>query len=365
MKIPHMFAQKERGQVIVLLAIMTVTILAFIFLLFDGGAMMISRRQAQAAADAGALAGVRELCEKNYGAIISTAKTYAASNNAIDSLTEVAYSDNQVSVTASVQNNAILFTDPGFTTADATAACLIPDAYFLPISFYCPNPDSSTDCGVDMYDLGGNPWNGDQPPSTLYVFPDHIMPDKDVSLTRCDLAMDCNIDRNGDGSDDTKVLDLRDYVPALCSSGVVPCLKAIFNHSIPPPTIDLTLTAGWVPIQENADLTAFNITIDSELPNLFLVPFYDACSPSGNNCRDAKSVHIAGVSGFIVWCESKKIGLQKPSDCAGKTGWMNENPLLDGARTIEGFFVKGVDYDSTGAGMEAPNMGIYYISLID
>src|SRR5512137_3056915 len=62
---PRMPARKERGQIIVLTAFLTLMILAFLAVLFGAGMLMINRRQAQAAADAGALAGAETLCKNS------------------------------------------------------------------------------------------------------------------------------------------------------------------------------------------------------------------------------------------------------------------------------------------------------------
>jgi len=66
---------RERGQMLVIVALMMVTLLAFLALLIDAGHIYVQRRLAQNAADAGALAGVRALA---YGGGVAEAQGEAA-----------------------------------------------------------------------------------------------------------------------------------------------------------------------------------------------------------------------------------------------------------------------------------------------
>ncbi len=57
----HSSVEREQGQAIIILALAMVALLAFAALAIDGGNTYVERRRAQNAADAGALAGAREL----------------------------------------------------------------------------------------------------------------------------------------------------------------------------------------------------------------------------------------------------------------------------------------------------------------
>jgi hypothetical protein len=72
----------ERGQVLPILVIGILIIIAMAALLIDGGMLLSHRRDAQAAADAGALAGAAYLCPNNYdsGKAIMVADQYALDN---------------------------------------------------------------------------------------------------------------------------------------------------------------------------------------------------------------------------------------------------------------------------------------------
>lgn len=54
--------KRQRGQTLILVALMMVVLLAFVALALDGGNAYLQRRQMQTAADAGALAGAKALC---------------------------------------------------------------------------------------------------------------------------------------------------------------------------------------------------------------------------------------------------------------------------------------------------------------
>src|SRR5512144_701972 len=76
----------EHGQFLVMLAVMLLALLAMLALVLDGGTLYLKRREAQNAADAGALAGARSLClTKDAGQAAFMAKQYAEVYNDADS----------------------------------------------------------------------------------------------------------------------------------------------------------------------------------------------------------------------------------------------------------------------------------------
>jgi hypothetical protein len=79
---------RERGQILVQVALMVGALFAFVALALDGGQIYARRRQMQNAADAGALAGAREICFGEYDdlgsahtAALSAAHEYAEDRN--------------------------------------------------------------------------------------------------------------------------------------------------------------------------------------------------------------------------------------------------------------------------------------------
>jgi hypothetical protein len=137
----------ERGQILVIVAIMMFAIIAMVALILDGGALMSNRRTAQAAADAGALAGAQCICtgvcpgDSPEG----TAKLYATNNGAKDD-PDVSVADGEVTVLATVENTSFfagIFGENNLTaTAEAVAKCSPPSISNspLPVAFYHLTP---------------------------------------------------------------------------------------------------------------------------------------------------------------------------------------------------------------------------------
>ena len=73
--------RRQSGQALVLFALSILGIVALVALAADGGFLYVQRRTAQAAADAGALAGARALREASAVSAIGTAATTAAGRN--------------------------------------------------------------------------------------------------------------------------------------------------------------------------------------------------------------------------------------------------------------------------------------------
>src|SRR3954451_7489551 len=69
---------RQQGQVLILFAFGFVAMMAFLGLAVDAGNIYVNRRVAQNAADAAALAGVRELGSGDQGDSSGTAKNVAA-----------------------------------------------------------------------------------------------------------------------------------------------------------------------------------------------------------------------------------------------------------------------------------------------
>lgn len=149
---------KERGQSLVLLALLLVGLIAMLGLAMDGGNFLSQRRAAQNAADAGALAGADLLCEAAgdpavVGDVIYTANYMATINNEADSA-NVSYSLDPENLSVTV--NTYIPHDTYFAhflssslaevTADATATAGCFGACFsegvLPVAWSCRPPAS-------------------------------------------------------------------------------------------------------------------------------------------------------------------------------------------------------------------------------
>lgn len=163
----------ETGQVIPLVVLMLFAIIAMVALILDGGALLSNRRTAQAAADSGALAGAKILCNNNAAAetVTNTAIAYALKNKANEATANI--NSSLVVVNTNVTNDSffagIFGVDNLVSTAAAAAGCYsIDKAKVLPIAWSCRAPingSDSEDCEIQMLNwknefeplLTGNP----------------------------------------------------------------------------------------------------------------------------------------------------------------------------------------------------------------
>jgi Flp pilus assembly protein TadG len=155
----------QKGQVIPIIVIAIFAILAMVAVLLDGGMLMYNRRVAQNAADAGALAGARILCDGGTATDAgSTAASYANLNKASTVNTTVV--NRQITVNTTISNPSFfakLFKINSLeTAAQASAGCCVPSemSRLLPVAWSCrapatgstSDPSQSKECGVHYLD---------------------------------------------------------------------------------------------------------------------------------------------------------------------------------------------------------------------
>ena len=155
MKITNRFSKLEKAQVLPIVVAAFVVLVAFAALIIDGGSIMLNRRTAQAAADAGAMAGARELCYSTGADPLDVARSYALMNEAA---TVNAQLDNGlISVNTTVTNDSFfakIFNEDSLDAgAEAIAGCFSPGGnYLLPIAWSC----RPTLAGAPPFDLGAD-----------------------------------------------------------------------------------------------------------------------------------------------------------------------------------------------------------------
>jgi uncharacterized membrane protein len=133
----------EKGQVLPILVISTLVMVMMAALMIDGGMLLSHRRTAQAAADAGALAGAESLCPGGggQGQASMAAAEYVARNKA--DVEGITFPDgNTIRVETSVTSQAFfarIFAIFGLTAgAEAEANCSpVSKASVLPVGFPC------------------------------------------------------------------------------------------------------------------------------------------------------------------------------------------------------------------------------------
>lgn len=135
----------ESGQVLPLVILMAVIIVGMVALILDGGDVMVNRRTAQAAADAGALAGSQRACF-GYSDAKLVAEAYAIHNGATSAVATVIGTG--VTVEVSVENPSffgrIFGQDTLTAVATASAGCYgVSGKSVVPLAWRCLPPDGT------------------------------------------------------------------------------------------------------------------------------------------------------------------------------------------------------------------------------
>jgi len=152
---------KQNGQTLVIVALLLVGLLALLGLVLDGGNMYFQRRQAQLAADAGALAAARAYClTESEDAAINSGYDYAVNRNGVDNAdVTVDGETGYVTVDTDLTFDAFfmgMFGNPLLSvSASATAVCSPPKTGIgvLPIAWSCDLPIGSEPSDFEECDL--------------------------------------------------------------------------------------------------------------------------------------------------------------------------------------------------------------------
>jgi Flp pilus assembly protein TadG len=142
----HDVKSMENGQNLIIFAVLMVVMLALAGLVIDGGFSLVKRRQAQNAADAGALAGAAVLCQGGTStAIEAQARDYAINkNNALSA--SVSLATKEITVTTTIPHQTFFMslfgTSVVTTTATASAGCYAPctGVGVMPVAWACHDP---------------------------------------------------------------------------------------------------------------------------------------------------------------------------------------------------------------------------------
>ncbi|MRR32310.1 hypothetical protein EG834_18720, partial [bacterium] len=240
---------KISGQVLVLYAIALLALVAVAALLLESGQTYLHRRQAQAAADAGALAGARLMCNGGSdAAILAAAQSFAAQNGTTSATPSFGTLSYLSETYRTIEVNAVI-RQRSFTgifnsgvldiPASAKAACFSPfsTSRVMPIAWSCRPPvggSESPDCAQkslnwerEMVPLLNGPTGGTvtiegRTYNTPFDFDHNYLPQiyifMDSDTTPADHCisyggtLDCDIDNDGQddilGGGDRSWLDL-------------------------------------------------------------------------------------------------------------------------------------------------------------
>jgi Flp pilus assembly protein TadG len=142
-------AEKEGGQILVIVALVLVALLGFSVLIVDGGSMSLTKRQLQNAADSAALAGARDLPDDTAQAI-ADAKAYALTNGKSTDTVDVTLTSNKKpndSISVSISRTSptffakILKQSTSTVVANSSAGVAVAASVPWIVPFVIPKPD--------------------------------------------------------------------------------------------------------------------------------------------------------------------------------------------------------------------------------
>jgi Flp pilus assembly protein TadG len=202
------FNKQESGQVLIQVAVMLVVLLGFVALAVDVGNVYSERRRMQNAADAGALAGARELCFVNSTDLAKAkekAVNYMEDNGAATAMSVATIkedSSNIIETTAGKKANTFFAAFAGFPTldvkAEASAACGAANSAcgLWPVAFDLGLWEDELQCGDEFVIWDGDNEQGKEEQENLCV-----IDGEPRSLCDC---YECDLDNSGE--DDFRVL---------------------------------------------------------------------------------------------------------------------------------------------------------------
>jgi hypothetical protein len=197
----------QSGQTLIQVALALVALLAFLMLAIDGGYLYAQRRHMQNAADAGALAGARELCFGDPSLANDVAFEYATvQNRAERAVPEVSLENGTVKVTAEIDAPTFF---AGALAGALGLTGLNPDGSALVVAdatAACGPPNSA--CGLWPVALDKVQWDKLQEAECgthfLVFNADNVLNQVDCDVCNCDLFGTGDLDDGiGDGIDDT------------------------------------------------------------------------------------------------------------------------------------------------------------------
>jgi len=390
MNIKKKFGQFEKAQVLPTIVVVLLVLITFSVLVVDGGSIMLNRRSAQAAADAGALAGARAICT-GASSPIQVANDYTLMNGASSAVATI-IGTNQIEVVADVENLSffakIIGEDNLMANAEAVAGCYHPSVArrVLPVAFYYESPPVNAEDAVCDEDGTCNLVNWDF---------DELM--NALSSTS---ANDLPLDNIYVVSEKTKVCEKSITGVIVCSEMAGNAsggnrswidlgdsnLKKIIKTGISNPIH----TPAWLNAQPGVSADVYNGATYTDLDpiegytnleaRMFFVPVFDEycekdpqnlCSSDANDrfeylvSINQASYRLIGFGPFVVTCVTKnekcEFGTCIPNEniCPG---YKATNPSKKGD-AIEGYFVNHVPYDEWVWGTEGVDVGIYLVSL--
>ena len=392
----------QRGQALVLVALAIIGMLAMLALVHDGGTTFMNRRAMQNAADAGALAGARQLCiTRSETDAEFVAHQYATYWNSAQAADEVADIDARtVVVTATRQVNTFFahFIDRDFIRAQAVAEASCINATsgegVLPIAWICrppirPNdPEDPQTCEGDYiteHDLEVILDNDISPDiyDELYIIMDDVsVPNELDAVCQPEGNLVCDLD--GDGEDDLLSMGGRSWLDLSGGGGGASELVDWINGENVPGVGE----HYWLTGQSGTANSVFQ-AVGDHVGDIVIIPVFDEICDSDdvvNECDwhegDPQDVdqtgaggglnfHIISFSLFYISCVNSP-GVPGP-ECPGHK-WARDNGIFaamsgvnaNNPKTIEGYIfqgtVEGLGGDPSDPGTIDTGAYVFYLT---
>lgn len=406
------FRRFETAQILPFVAVAFLVTIMLAAVMVDGGSLLLNRRSAQAAADAGALAGAKQLCnvdsQANRAAAIAVATDYVTRNNGaipdgqpptIITVPMLGYPILSINVKTSVTNRSFfagIFGATGLTSAaEATAGCYHPSQIvrMLPIAFFYDSPpvkNEDADCSDETEPCNLVNWDYTELLDTLRATASSNLPLDDIYIVS-DNTKICEKDYSG-AIVCTSMNDSggnRTWIDLTLATEDANNLKQIIQQGVSNPLIlptwlngkpgtvsavsDETIYSELDPIVDYADLAV----------RLIIVPVYDryCLNNPENNCADpddkfdyldrpnSDSYRIVGLAPFVVTCVTKNEACvfgQCTKDYDNDDicpGYKYSDPGKLEKNAIEGYFVDGSPLDIFTQGTFGVDVGLDVVSL--
>ncbi len=293
---------RQDGQTLILVALAMVALMAMLALAVDVGHLYAERRRLQNAADAGALAGARELCFGDPGMAITTAQEYAVVRNGAESADVTIVDGWTVDVLAQETVNhffaGVIGVPQTDVVAEAAAMCgaankacgLWPVAFALDLW----NDNLDAGCGVPFY-----VWTGNNPNQ-----------DPDCEIYDCDV--------NEDGIDDVFPLEKRAWLdysdvvdpryPDGCSQPG--CGTKELSCWIRYDTSARIIVPSCVP-GDNGTRSATKDDVEFRIGDTVSVPLYDSMGCEADSCPGGDRYHIVDFACITVLGWEHKLELPR------------------------------------------------------
>jgi hypothetical protein len=366
--------KQEKGQTLIIFAVVMVVLVALTALVIDGGFAYTKRREAQNAADAGALAGANALCAGNEDEAIPQALDYAINRNgAADATANLG--TKSITVTTTIPQETFLAGIFGYdevtTHASASAGCYVPceGIGVLPVAWACQPPAGGVITDTCSVQFGSD---------NLYIIMDSKKSGDDFFCQEPPNSglpagtLDCDIDN--DGVNDLETGGNRSWLDLTGSAGAGD-LKDWVRNGFPGKLVEHTWFGGQAGVADSIFQAVFD-----RVGTVVILPVFDSYCKGNPNSACPSDVHpqdqivvsggtsqtyfhVITFSAFHITCVSAPPGSNK---CPGKDAVWAANPTelkksdYNKIKTIEGYFVK--DYFGSGK-CDGPSAGIYTIYL--